>query len=247
MTARKTGKALLVPEDLSKAERLAAARAERKEAYRARAEAHRAWKEADRAWNEADRARDEAYRAWVEAYRVRDEASRAWKEAYRAWAEATERMPRPSKRPRHRGRAVTATKAERLAAAKAERDKASQAQAVAYRAWDEASQARDEAYRAADTPSEGDLAFNFDKNRLNTEGCAACLEHQMDWRAAQKRLLKLGYSKYRIEEGCPEWCGLDFELHHDAIASYHALLAAKNAKIAELERQIHSSVYRSRK
>ena len=91
---------------------------------------------------------------------------------------------------------------------------------------------------------EGDLAFNFDKNRLNMEGCAACLEHQMDWKSAQKRLLNLGYSKYRIDEGCPEPCGLELELHHDAIASYHALIAAitaENGRLrAALKRRVRS-------
>jgi len=86
----------------------------------------------------------------------------------------------------------------------------------------------------APPPCEGDLAFNFDKGRLNTEGCSACLEHQVDWRAAQKRLLKIGYSTYRIEEGCPEPCGLELELHHDSLSAYHALIAAKDAEIAEL-------------
>ena len=41
--------------DLSKAERLKAAKAERDEANQAWTEADRAWFEADRAWNEADR------------------------------------------------------------------------------------------------------------------------------------------------------------------------------------------------
>ncbi len=93
----------------------------------------------------------------------------------------------------------------------------------------------------APPPCEGDLAFTFDKGRLNTEGCSACLEHQVDWRAAQKRLLKIGYSKYRIEEGCPEPCGLELELHHDSLSAYHALIAAKDAEIAEL-RAFHDKI-----